>query len=61
MELILERKIEELSATKVKEVSHVNLYVQDLVELGPESVPLLERCPRFRGCCIQASIEFAWT
>jgi hypothetical protein len=25
--------------------------------LGPEAVSLLERCPHFRGCYVQASIE----
>ena len=23
----------------------------------PEDVSLLERCPHFRGCCVQASME----
>ena len=23
------------------------------MELGPEDVSLLERCPHFRGCCVQ--------
>ena len=27
------------------------------MELGPEDVSLLERCPHFRGCCVQASVE----
>ena len=27
------------------------------MELGPEDVSLLERCPHFRGCCVQASME----
>ena len=27
------------------------------MELGPEDVSLLERCPHFRGCYVQASIE----
>ena len=27
------------------------------MELGPEDVSLLERCPHFRGCCVQASLE----
>ena len=27
------------------------------MELGPENVSLLERCPHFRGCCVQASME----
>ena len=27
------------------------------MELGPEDVCLLERCPHFRGCCVQASME----
>ena len=27
------------------------------VELGPEDVSLLERCPHFRGCYVQASLE----
>ena len=27
------------------------------VELGPEEVSLLERCPHFRGCYVQASME----
>ena len=26
-----------------------------LQELGPEDVSLLERCPHFRGCYVQAS------
>ena len=25
--------------------------------LGPEDVSLLERCPHFRGCYVQASME----
>ena len=27
------------------------------MELGLEDVPLLDRCPRFRGCYVQASME----
>ena len=27
------------------------------MELGPEDVSLLERCPHFRGCYVQASVE----
>ena len=27
------------------------------MELGPENVSLLERCPHFRGCYVQASVE----
>ena len=27
------------------------------MELGLEDVSLLERCPHFRGCCVQASME----
>ena len=27
------------------------------MELGPEDVSLSERCPHFRGCCVQASME----
>ena len=27
------------------------------LELGPEDVSLLERCPHFRGCYVQASVE----
>ena len=27
------------------------------MELGPEDVSLLERCPHFRGCYVQSSIE----
>ena len=27
------------------------------MELGPEDVFLLERCPHFRGCYVQASRE----
>ena len=26
-------------------------------EFGPEDVSLLERCPHFRGCYVQASME----
>ena len=26
-------------------------------DLGPEDVSLLERCPHFRGCYVQASVE----
>ena len=29
--------------------------VQASVELGPEDVSLLERCPHFRGCYVQVS------
>ena len=32
-------------------------YVQVSVELGPEDVSLLERCPHFRGWYVQASME----
>ena len=28
------------------------------MELGPEDVSLLERCPHFRGYYVQASMEF---
>ena len=34
-----------------------NLHVQASVELGPEDVSLLERCPHFRGWYVQASME----
>ena len=27
------------------------------MELGPEDVSLLERCPYFRGCYVQASMQ----
>ena len=27
------------------------------MELGPEDVSLLERCPHFRGCYVQASVK----
>ena len=27
------------------------------MQLGPEDVSLLERCPHFRGCYVQASME----
>ena len=27
------------------------------MELGPEDVSLLERCPHFRGCYVHASVE----
>ena len=27
------------------------------MELWPEDVSLLERCPHFRGCYVQASME----
>ena len=27
------------------------------MELGPEDVSLLERCPHFRGCYVQALME----
>ena len=27
------------------------------MELGPEDVSLLERCPRFRGCYVHTSLE----
>ena len=26
------------------------------MELGPEDVSLLERCPHFRGCCVHVSV-----
>ena len=33
-------------------------YVQSSMELGPEDVSLLERCPHFRGCYyVQSSME----
>ena len=32
-------------------------YVQASMELGPEDVPLLERCPHFRGWYVEASME----
>ena len=31
------------------------MYVQDSMELGPEDVSLLERCPHFRGYRVQWS------
>ena len=31
--------------------------MQASMELGPEDVSLLERCPHFRGCCVRASME----
>ena len=31
------------------------MYIQASMELGPEDVSLLERCPHFRGCYVQAS------
>ena len=34
-------------------------YVQASMELEPEDVSLLEKCPHFRGCYIQASI-WSW-
>ena len=33
------------------------LYVETPIEFGPEDVSLLERCPHFRGCYVQASME----
>ena len=27
------------------------------MELGTEDVSLLERCPHFRGCCVQSAME----
>ena len=40
-----------------REVS--SFHVQASIELGPEDVSLLERCPHlFRGCYVQASMEF---
>ena len=30
------------------------VYIQSSMELGPEDMSLLERCPHFRGCYIQA-------
>ena len=30
------------------------------MELGPEDVFLLERCPHLRGCYVQSSMEFSW-
>ena len=33
------------------------MYIQASMELGPEDEPLLERCPHFRGCYVQASME----
>ena len=32
-------------------------YVRVSMELGPEDVSLLERCPHFRGWYVQASME----
>ena len=31
--------------------------VQTSMELGPEDVSVLERCPHFRGCYVQTAIE----
>ena len=31
------------------------MYIQSSMELVPEDVSLLERCPHFRGCYVQAS------
>ena len=39
-----------LEVSSFQRVLHV--YVQSLMELGPEYVSLLERCPYFRGCYI---------
>ena len=33
------------------------MYVQASVELRPEDVSLLEKCPHFRGCYVQALME----
>ena len=33
------------------------MIVQASMELGPEDVSLLERCPHFRGCYVQALME----
>ena len=30
------------------------------VELGPEDVSLLERCPHFRGCCVTCMYRRKW-
>ena len=37
-------------------ILYVRVYVQAAMELGPEDVSLLERCPHFRGCYVQASM-----
>ena len=34
------------------------MYIQSSMELGPEDVSLLERCPHFRGCYVQ--IQWSW-
>ena len=37
---------------------HVTVYFpRPSTDLGPEDVFLLERCPHFRGCYVQASME----
>ena len=36
---------------------YIILYIQASVKLGPEDVSLLERCPHFRGCYVQASFQ----
>ena len=38
-------------------VMHVFPAFQRCWALGPEDMSLLERCPHFRGCYVQASME----
>ena len=58
---MLEQKIEELSAAKVKQVSwSATASFQRVVCTdfnGVEDVSLLERCPHFGGWYVQASME----
>ena len=37
------------------------MYMQASMELGPEDMSLLERCPHFRGCYVQASMSTSLT
>ena len=43
---------------EVSSFQRVQWYVQASMELAPEDVSLLERCPHFRGWYVQASMEF---
>ena len=38
-------------------ISEGGMYMQASMELGPEDVSLLERCPHFRGWYVQVSME----
>ena len=48
-----------VQASRPREVSSLQrVLCTGFSGVGPEDVSLLERCPHFRGCCVQASVEW---